>query len=380
MDVFLELAVILIVAKLFGYIATKVKMPGALGQLIGGMLIGPSILSIVSYSEGVHLISEMGIVLLLFLAGLETDVEEFKSVGLPAFLVAIGGVTVPFALGYFVSEGFGYEKMEALFLAGILTATSVGLTASILMEMKRVRTKEGTAILAAAVVDDVLGIIVLTTLIAMHRKGHVYVEDLGILIGEIILFFIISWLVGKPVIKEILMLSEKIDLPETLTAFALALTLIFAYIAEQFKIAGITGAYLAGVLIAQTDEAKRITDRIITLSYSLFVPVFLVGIGVNTDLSILLHAGSFAIVYSIIAVTGKILGCGVGALAARFSPKDALKVGVGMVPRMEVALIMANVALTEGVFDKGIFSIPVTMVIITTFVTPPLLKWAFSRD
>ncbi|USG98990.1 cation:proton antiporter [Thermococcus argininiproducens] len=380
MDVFLELAVILIVAKLFGYIATKVKMPGALGQLIGGMLIGPSILSIVSYSEGVHLISEMGIVLLLFLAGLETDVEEFKSVGLPAFLVAIGGVTVPFALGYFVSEGFGYEKMEALFLAGILTATSVGLTASILMEMKRLRTKEGTAILAAAVVDDILGIIVLTTLIAMHRKGHVYVEDLGILIGEIILFFIISWLVGKPVIKEILMLSERIDLPETLTAFALALTLIFAYIAEQFKIAGITGAYLAGVLIAQTDEAKRITDRIITLSYSLFVPVFLVGIGINTDLSILLHAGSFAIVYSIIAVAGKIFGCGVGALAARFSPKDALKVGVGMVPRMEVALIMANVALTEGVFDKGIFSIPVTMVIITTFVTPPLLKWAFSRD
>ncbi|NJE25332.1 cation:proton antiporter [Thermococcus sp. MV5] len=380
MDVFLELAVILIVAKLFGYIATKVKMPGALGQLIGGMLIGPSILSIVSYSEGVHLISEMGVVLLLFLAGLETDVEEFKSVGLPAFLVAIGGVTVPFALGYFVSEGFGYEKMEALFLAGILTATSVGLTASILMEMKRLRTKEGTAILAAAVVDDILGIIVLTTLIAMHRKGHVYVEDLGILIGEIIIFFIISWLVGKPVIKEILMLSERIDLPETLTAFALALTLIFAYIAEQFKIAGITGAYLAGVLMAQTDEAKRITDRIITLSYSLFVPVFLVGIGVNTDLSILLHAGFFAIVYSIIAVMGKILGCGVGALAARFSPKDALKVGVGMVPRMEVALIMANVALTEGVFDKGIFSIPVTMVIITTFVTPPLLKWAFSRD
>ena len=380
MDVFLELAVILIVAKLFGYIATKVKMPGALGQLIGGMLIGPSILSIVSYSEGVHLISEMGIVLLLFLAGLETDVEEFKSVGLPAFLVAIGGVTAPFALGYFVSEWLGYEKMEALFLAGILTATSVGLTASILMEMKRVRTKEGTAILAAAVVDDVLGIIVLTTLIAMHRKGHVYVEDLGILIGEIILFFIISWLVGKPIIKEILMLSERIDLPETLTAFALALTLIFAYIAEQFTIARITGAYLAEVLLAQTDEAKRITDRIITLSYSLFVPVFLVGIGVNTDLSILLHAGSFAIVYSIIAVTGKILGCGVGALAARFSPKDALKVGVGMVPRMEVALIMANVALTEGVFDKGIFSIPVTMVIITTFVTPPLLKWAFSRE
>ncbi|KUK18334.1 cation:proton antiporter [Thermococcus sibiricus] len=380
MDVFLELAVILIVAKLFGYIATKAKMPGALGQLIGGMLIGPSILNIVSYSEGVHLISEIGVVLLLFLAGLETDVEEFKRVGVPSFLIALGGVAIPFVMGYFLSEWFGYERTEALFLGGILTATSVGLTVSILMEMKKLRTKEGTAILAGAVVDDILGIILLTTLIAMYRKGHVYIEDVGILIGEVAVFFVVSWLVGKPIVKEFLSLSERIDLPETLTAFALAITLIFAYIAEQFRIAGITGAYLAGVLIAQTDEAKRISNRMITVSYSLFVPVFLVGIGIKTDISIILHAGTFAILYSVIAIIGKIVGCGVGALLARFKPKEALRVGIGMIPRMEVALIMANVALTENVFDKGIFPIPVTMVIITTIITPPLLKWIFSRD
>jgi len=380
MDVFLELAVILIVAKLFGYIATKAKMPGALGQLIGGMLIGPSILNIVSYSEGVHLISEMGVVLLLFLAGLETDVEEFKKVGVPSFLIALGGVAVPFVMGYFLSEWFGYERTEALFLGGVLTATSVGLTVSILMEMKKLRTKEGTAILASAVVDDILGIILLTTLIAMYRKGHVYIEDVGILVGEVAVFFVVSWLVGRPVVKEILQLSKRIDLPETLTAFALALALIFAYIAEQFRIAGITGAYLAGVLIAQTDEAKRISNRMITVSYSLFVPVFLVGIGIKTDISIILHAGTFAILYSVMAIIGKIAGCGVGALLARFKPKEALRVGIGMIPRMEVALIMANVALTENVFDKGIFSIPVTMVVITTIVTPPLLKWIFSRD
>ena len=380
MDVFLELAVILIVAKLFGYIATKAKMPGALGQLIGGMLIGPSILNIVSYSEGVHLISEMGVVLLLFLAGLETDVEEFKKVGVPSFLIALGGVAVPFVMGYFLSEWFGYERTEALFLGGVLTATSVGLTVSILMEMKKLRTKEGTAILASAVVDDILGIILLTTLIAMYRKGHVYIEDVGILVGEVAVFFVVSWLVGRPVVKEILQLSKRIDLPESLTAFALALALIFAYIAEQFRIAGITGAYLAGVLIAQTDEAKRISNRMITVSYSLFVPVFLVGIGIKTDIRIILHAGTFAILYSVIAIIGKIAGCGVGALLARFKPKEALKVGIGMIPRMEVALIMANVALTENVFDKGTFSIPVTMVVITTIVTPPLLRWVFSRD
>ncbi|NJE08463.1 cation:proton antiporter [Thermococcus sp. M39] len=380
MDVFLELATILIAAKIFGYLATRIRMPAALGQLVGGIIIGPSILHFVSYSEDVHLISELGIVLLLFLAGLETDVEEFKRVGVPAFLVAIGGVAVPFLFGYASALFFGYSKVQALFLGGVLTATSVGLTASILMEMKKLRGKEGTTILAAAVVDDVLGIIVLTILVALNTKGHVYIDDLLILLGEVAFFFVISILIGTRAIKEALKLSSKIELPETVTAFALSITLIFAYIAEKFQIAGITGAYLAGLIIAQTDEARRITTKTMTIAYSLFVPVFLVSIGIKSDIRILLHAGTFALVYSLVGIFGKIVGCGAGALLAKFKPKEALRVGVGMIPRMEVALIMANVALTEGVFDQGIFSIPVTMVIITTIITPPLLKWTFARD
>ncbi|ALM76169.1 cation:proton antiporter [Thermococcus barophilus] len=380
MDVFLELATILIAAKIFGYLATRIKMPAALGQLVGGIIIGPSILRFVSYSEEVHLISELGIVLLLFLAGLETDVEEFKRVGVPAFLVAVGGVAVPLILGYASALFFGYSKVQALFLGGVLTATSVGLTASILMEMKKLRGKEGTTILAAAVVDDVLGIIVLTILVALNTKGHVYIEDLLILLGEVAFFFAVSILLGTPAIKEALKLSSKIELPETVTAFALSITLIFAYIAEKFQIAGITGAYLAGLIIAQTDEARRITTKIMTIAYSLFVPVFLVSIGIKSDIGTLLHAGTFALIYALVGVFGKIVGCGAGALLAKFKPKEALRVGVGMIPRMEVALIMANVALTEGVFDQGIFSIPVTMVIITTLITPPLLKLAFARE
>ena len=380
MEVFLELAVILITAKLFGYLATRIRMPAALGQLVGGIIIGPSILHLVSYSEDVHLISELGVVLLLFLAGLETDVEEFKRVGVPAFFVAIGGVAVPFLLGYISALFFGYSKVQALFLGGVLTATSVGLTASILMEMKRLRGKEGTTILAAAVVDDVLGIVILTILVALNTKGHVYMDDLLILLGEVVFFFVISILFGIPAIKQALKLSSKIELPETVTAFALSITLIFAYIAEKIQIAGITGAYLAGLIIAQTDEARRITTEIMTIAYSLFVPVFLVSIGIKSDIGILLHAGTFALVYSFVGVFGKIVGCGVGALLAKFKPKEALRVGVGMIPRMEVALIMANVALTEGVFDQGIFSIPVAMVIITTIITPPLLKLVFTRE
>ncbi len=380
MDVFLELALILVVAKLFGYLTVRLGFPAALGQLVGGMVIGPSLLDVVAFDEGVKLIADLGVVMLLFLAGLETDVEEFKHVGVPAFMVAVLGVLTPFTLGYVSAMAWGYPKVQSLFLGGVLTATSVGLTTSILMEMKRLRSRVGTTILAAAVVDDVLGIVILTILVGLNTKGSVYAEDLLIILGEIAVFFVLGLLLGTPAVKEALKASEKITLPETVTATAIAIMLVFAYLAEQFQIAGITGAYLAGLIIAGSTEARKVTDKTLTIGYSLFIPVFLVSIGIETDIHILEHAGMFALVYSLLAVFGKVFGCGTGALISRFKPVEALQVGVGMIPRMEVALIMANVALNEGVFDRGVFSIPVTMVVITTLVTPFLLKWAFSRE
>lgn len=380
MDVFLELALILIVAKLFGYLSVRLGFPGALGQLFGGIIIGPSVLNLVSYDEGVKLVAELGVVLLLFLAGLETDVEEFKRVGVSAFIVAALGVITPFVLGYLAALAWGYSNIEALFLGGVLTATSVGLTTSILMEMKKLRTRVGTTILGAAVIDDVLGIIVLTILVAISTKGSVRAMDLLIILGEVGLFFIIGLLLGSPAVKEALQLSERINLPETISAAAIAITLIFAYIAEQFQLAGITGAYLAGIITAGTPEVKEITNKTTTIGYSLFIPVFLVSIGIETDVRILEHVGTFALIYATVAIIGKIVGCGIGALVTKFKPVESLQVGVGMIPRMEVALIMANIGLDEGVFNSGTFSIPVSMVIITTLVTPFLLKWAFSRE
>lgn len=379
MDPFLELALILLVAKSFGYLTVRLGFPAALGQLIGGIIIGPSFLGAVSYDEGVKLVAELGVVILLFLAGLETDVEEFKRVGVPAIIVASMGVLVPFALGYLGALAWGYTHIQALFFGGVLTATSVGLTTSILMEMKKLRTKVGTTILAAAVVDDVLGIIILTILVAINTKGSVYLTDLLIIFVEVGAFFLLGLFLGSPAIKEVLRLSEAITLPETITAVAIGIMLIFAYIAEQFQLAGITGAYLAGILVAGSAEAREIISKMMTIGYSLFIPVFLVSIGIETDVRVLTTLGTFALVYATLAVAGKIVGCGTGALVSGFKPIEALQVGIGMIPRMEVALIMANIGLTEGVFDSGTFSIPVSMVIITTLITPFLLKWAFSK-
>ncbi|NJE43013.1 cation:proton antiporter [Thermococcus sp. GR6] len=380
MDVFLELAVILITAKLAGYISSRLGLPAALGQIVGGILLGPSLLNFVTYDEGIRLIADLGVVMLLFLAGLETDIEEFKRVGLPAFLIAVLGVAIPFLLGYAIAFKWGYPQMQALFLGGVMTATSVSLTVNVLMELKKLRTRVGTTILAAAVVDDVLGIIILTILVAINTKGTVYAKDIEIILMEIAAFFVLSYLLGKRAIKKLLKTSHRINLPETVTTVALVVMLFFAYLAEYFQIAAITGAYLAGILVAGSGDARKITDKIITIGYAFFIPIFLVGVGAETNAKVIFTAGTFALVYSLLAVIGKVLGCGVGALLSKFKPEEALQIGIGMIPRMEVGLIMANIGLVEGVLDRAAFSMAIAMVMATTLVTPPLLKWAFTRD
>ncbi|WP_258083413.1 cation:proton antiporter [Thermococcus thermotolerans] len=379
MDVFLELAVILVTAKLGGYISSRLGFPAALGQIVGGILLGPSLLDFVTYGEGVRLISDLGVIMLLFLAGLETDMEEFRGVGLPAFVIASLGVALPFVFGYFVTIGWGYPKMEALFLGGVMTATSVSLTASVLMEMKRLRTRVGAAILAAAVVDDILGIIILTILVGMNTKGTVYTQDIAILLVEIAAFFFFSYLLGRGIVKRVLRGSHRINLPETVTTVALVVMLVFAYLAEYFQIAAITGAYLAGILVAGSEDARKITDKIVTLGYAFFIPVFLVGVGAETDAHVVFAAGTFAFIYSLLAIAGKVIGCGIGGILSKFNLHESIQIGVGMIPRMEVGLIMANIGLAEGVLSQQSFSIAIAMVMATTLVTPPLLKVAFSK-
>ena len=355
MDPFLELALILVTAKLSGYLSSGVGLPAAMGQILGGVIIGASFLDLVAYDEGVRLISDIGVAMLLFLAGLETDIEEFKRVGFPSFVIASLGVVVPFLFGYLLAVEWGYPKMEALFLGGVMTATSVSLTANVLLEMKRLRSKVGSTILAAAVVDDVLGIVILTVLVAMSTKGTVSPVDVGIILAEVSAFFLLSYLLGRWIVKRVLRSSHRINLPKTVTSVAIVIMLLFAYLAERFEIAAITGSYLAGVLVAGSEDAKKITDKMITLGYSLFIPVFLVGVGAETDVSVLLVAGSFTLIYSFLAVIGKVLGCGAGAILTGFRKLEVLQIGVGMIPRMEVGLIMANIGLAEGVLTPESF-------------------------
>jgi len=379
MTYLINLAIILITAKICGHLATRFALPEALGQILGGIAIGP-LLNIVTSSSDIEILSNLGVIFLLFLAGLDTNPEELRRIGKSSFVVALSGVIVPLFSGYFLGLFYGYPKITALFLGGVLTATSVGLTTSILIEMNKLHTKEGTTILAAAVIDDVLGIIVLAILIAIKRSGHISLKELSLLGGEIALYFTLSWFIGSSLVKRIIALSEKIALPETITSVAIAITLILAYFAEEIGIAAITGAYLAGLLLNKTPQAHRIGNKVNAIAYALFVPVFLVSIGINTKLETLSQTGLFTLMYSLVAILTKMVGCGGGALLTRFKLMEALKVGIGMIPRMEVGLIIANMALAERIFDDSTFTTTVGMTMITTLITPPLLKWAFSKD
>lgn len=379
MDIFLKIAIILVTARVGGYLALRFKLPEAIGALLGGILIGP-ILGIVEMSEGIRALGSLGVVFLLFLAGLETKFEELRSVGIPSFVVALTGVLLPFSIGYWVSLFYGYSKITALFLGGALTATSVGLTASTLMEMNKLHTKEGTTILAAAVIDDILGIMVLAVIMAIRRGGHVNARELTVFGLEMIAYFSISYLLGSALFRRVLALAERPGIPEFLTSITIALILFMAHLAERVQIASITGAYLAGLLIGETSQARKIEDKLSTLAFSLFVPIFLVGIGASTNILSLSKVGAFTLVYSGIAFLTKVVGCGGGALLTRrFSLKESLRIGIGMVPRMEVGLVIANMALLERVFDDSAFAAAVVMTFLTTIMTPPLLKWVFLK-
>jgi Kef-type K+ transport system membrane component KefB len=392
-------------------------------------------LSAVLHNASIHggliaLIKELaaiGVIFLMFIAGMETDLREMKKVGLVALFAAVGGVILPFFSGAALGVWMGhYNVYESIFVGAILTATSVSISAQTLIELKALKTKEGTTILGAAVIDDVLGIIILSLVIAFKPRGigaashgialpDIISNGIGNLMGlpdsriailkVIVLvilmigFFIAAWLVGMKYLEK---WTEKVSnwpTAEALTAFAIFICLFYSWSAEWAgSVAAITGAYLAGLLFAQTRFRHDIEQRFSIITYSIFVPIFFVSIGLDADARSLfapivalfngkgipgvenLGMGIFWLTIAIVgaAIVTKILGCYFGALIKGFTSMSALKVGVGMVSRGEVGLIVASVGLAAGIITRDIFTIMVIMVLITTLITPILLKIVFS--
>lgn len=380
-----DLAIIIIAAKLFGILARKCKAPQVVGEIVAGLLIGPSILGLVDQSDFILQMAEIGVILLMFSAGLETDLKELMKTGPIAALIACAGVFIPLVLGalyYMVFYGFApwgsNEFYEAVFIGTILTATSVSITVQSLKEMGKLKGRVGTTILSAAIIDDVIGIIVLTFVIGFKNPD----SKPSTVVVNTILFFVLAVGVGFISYKIFKWIDKRYPHTRRIPIAGLAYCFIMSYVAEQyFGIADITGAYVAGIILCSINDSEYIERKIDINSYMLFGPVFFASIGLKTDLNdvtggILL----FAVGFVIVGLISKIVGCGLMAKICRFKGKDALKIGVGMMTRGEVALIVAQKGLSMNLIDPVYFTAVILLIIVSSISTPIVLKFLYSRD
>lgn len=384
-SVFKDLAIIIIFAKFFGVLARKCKAPQVVGEIIAGLLIGPSILGLVQQSDFLAGMAEVGVVLLMFSAGLETDLKELMKTGPVAFLIACAGVFVPLVggtllyMGFYGAAPWGSEKFyTALFIGVIMTATSVSITVQSLKEMGKLKGKVGTTILSAAIIDDVIGIIVLTFVIGFKSPD----SNPGKVVLNTVLFFVLALIVGFILYKIFKGFDERYPHTRRIPIMSLALCFIFAYVAETyFGIADITGAYVAGIILCSMRDSSYIDEKMEVSSYMIFGPVFFASIGLKTNIDnvngkILL----FSLGFVLVALLAKIIGCGLMAKACRFRTQDCLKIGVGMMTRGEVALIVAQKGLSVGLLDPVYFTSVILLIIVSSISTPIILKMLYAKD
>lgn len=383
--VFRDLAIILIFAKLCGIIARKCRAPQVVGEILAGLLIGPSVLGWVNQSDFLAQMAEIGVILLMFSAGLETDLKDLVKTGPIAVLIASAGVFIPLVFGALLymafygvspwgSEGF----YKAVFVGTILTATSVSITVESLKEMGKIKGKVGTTILSAAIIDDVIGIIVLTFVIGIKNPQ---LKPAAVVINTI-LFFVFAIVVGFVSYKIFKLVDAKYPHTRRIPIAGLAYCLGLAYIAERyFGIADITGAYVAGIILCSIRDSKYIAEKMDINSYMLFGPIFFASIGLKTNVeNMSMGILVFSIAFVAVGLISKIIGCGLMARLCKFSSLDSLKIGVGMMTRGEVALIVSQKGLTAGLLTPVYFTSVILLIIISSIVTPILLKVLYSKD
>lgn len=395
LQVVLLLMLVVAAAKLAGALATRVSQPSVFGEILAGVVLGPSALNVLGWPMfaaqpgGLPLLAlvqdlaHIGVLLLMFVAGLETDLDQLRHVGRVAFWAAFGGVLLPLIGGAAVAVLFGLPLYwEAIFVGTILTATSVSISAQTLLELGALRTREGATILGAAVIDDVMGIVLLSVVVALASVSGAAFDDwwrIPVLLIRIALFFGAA-VAGARGLPFALRWASRLGVSQAVLAAALVMMCAYAWLAEYVgAVAAITGAYVAGVVLARTDFKNEIDRGIHPLTYSMFVPMFFISIGLEANARELGPRAAFTIVLVIVAIVAKMIGSGVCARICGFSTPESVRVGIGMISRGEVGLIVAGYALSHGAIGQDVFSASVMMVLATTVVTPPLLRLVFPH-
>lgn len=392
----LMLGLALLLAKLFGEAFERIGQPSVIGEILVGVVIGHQVLGpMLGIDVGGHVFhafATVGIMLLLFLSGLEVELKKLKETGKLAVFVAIGGVILPFAGGYAIGMWQFNDFNIAMLLGAVLTATSVGVTARILMEAKVLDTKAGSTIIGAAVIDDILGILVIVIVSSIALTGGVSFEALGILSIKMLVFFFLTVVVGLMVIERLTNLFEKMGTAKAFIALSLTMVFLFGVFAESVQIAAITGAFIAGMLIGETPYRRRAIEEVETLGYGFFIPLFFVWVGtwidfeafaglalIFTDFNAFMGSTvMLMIILTIIALLGKLIGCGLPAKLMGCSNKEATLIGVGMIPRLEIGLVVAAIGINAGM--AGDFATEVSALAVVISIATGVIPLFFLRS
>ena len=384
----LDLALILLSTKVFGLLTRRVRLPQVVGALLAGLILGPACLGILHQTDFIYQVSEIGVIVLMFCAGLETDIDELKRTGKASFVIALFGVLIPLVGGFAVAAYFNRPGMlestastslmlQNIFIGVILTATSVSISVETLKEMGKLNTRAGNAILGAAIIDDILGIIALTIITSLADSS----VNVFLVLGKIVAFFVFVGVGGYllHIVFQKWVKGYERDL-RRFVILAFVICLVFSYCAEEFfGVADITGAFFAGLIITKTTHTDYIARRFSTLSYLLLSPVFFANIGLQVVLpkmSTMIIV--FAVVLALVAVLTKVVGCGLGAKLCKYSNQDCMRIGTGMISRGEVALIVASKGNAVGLMSADLLGPVVIVVVITTIIAPIFLKMTFS--
>lgn len=383
----MDLAIILLCTKFLGLLTKRVQMPQVVGALLAGLILGPAGLGVLSETSFIHEIAEIGVIVLMFCAGMETDIKELKASGKASFVIALCGVIVPLIGGYFCAFVFNRPDMIAsdanaslflqnIFIGVILTATSVSITVETLKELGKLKTRSGNAILGAAIIDDILGIIALTIVTSMADDS----VNIAVVLLKVAAFFVFAAVVGilfYKFYKKWVDGAKKELHRHTIVAFVFCL--LMSYIAEAvFGVADITGAFIAGLIISNVERSEYLQTKFDTISYMLLSPVFFASIGLKVVLPKMNGAIiGFAAVLTIVAILTKIIGCGLGAKICGYQNYQAKRIGIGMISRGEVALIVASKGSSLGLMGSTFLGPVIIVVVITTIITPILLKIVF---
>lgn len=394
-EILLPLALILLSTKFFALIGKKIGLPQVVGMLIAGILLGfikyiPNQTIFTDATlEGLSFLAKIGVILIMFSAGLETDLKQFKTCGVPSVIITSLGVIFPVGLGFIVSAAFngGFANMSQhqlitnLFYGTILAATSVSITVAVLKELGKINSKVGTSIIAAAILDDIIGVILLSLFISLDKGEDL--SGVGIAIGKMIGFFAAAIAVGVVAhfgLKHYL--KRHPEHHRRIPIIGFAMCFLFAYAAEEwFGVADITGAYVAGIMLSTLTESGYIDRKVEVSNYMIFAPVFFANIGINANFgAISPHIVGFGFAFIAAGLVGKVLGCGLGSLICKYSLKDSLRVGIGMMARAEVVLVCTQKGVDSGIVDQSIMPFVLILIIVSSLLTPLFLKISYRKE